>query len=96
MTERIRAKIAADITGLSVRAVQAMAARGELPGAAKLGKVWTFDEARLRAWVRQREAVACRPISTGATASGGRGFRFKGATIDAAYERLFSPKRASA
>lgn len=96
MKERVRSSRASEITGLPVRTVQALAARGELPGAAKLGKVWTFDEARLRAWVRQGEAKACRGISIGATASGGRACRFPAATIDAAYERLFSPKQRSA
>lgn len=49
--ECIRPRQAAGITGLTVRAIQAMALRGELPGAAKLGGSWTFDEATLRTWI---------------------------------------------
>lgn len=59
--ERIDARAAALITGRSVRAVQDMAARGQIPGAAKIGRAWTFDEMTLRDWIRQLEAeVAAR------------------------------------
>lgn len=90
MTERIRAARAADITGLPVRTVQHMAARGELPGAAKLGKVWTFDERRLRAWLREREAAACRAISIGEDKRGGPASRLTAGNTEDRYERLFS------
>jgi hypothetical protein len=32
-----------------------MAAQGRIPGAAKIFNRWTFEEAALRAWVRERE-----------------------------------------
>lgn len=54
--ERIRAIEASDILGVELRTVQAMAARGELPGAAKVGKLWTFDEPALRQWIKERSA----------------------------------------
>jgi excisionase family DNA binding protein len=54
--ERIRAHVAAGILGVEVRTVQALAARGDLPGAAKIGGLWTFDEAALRQWIKEREA----------------------------------------
>ena len=44
---RVRLSAAVDATGLTARGVQAMAARGEIPGAAKIGRVWTFDAAIL-------------------------------------------------
>lgn len=56
--ERIRPAAVARITGLSLRQVQAMAAAGLLPSAAKLGSVWTFDERRIRAWLVERERAA--------------------------------------
>ena len=96
MPERVRVSQVADITGLEPRTIQAMAARGDLPGAGKMGKVWTFDERAIRAWVRRREAESCRTISIGVVGSGGRECKLTGATTDEAYERLFSPKRASA
>ncbi len=40
------------ILGLKKRTVEALAARGELPGAAKLANRWTFDLGMLRAYVR--------------------------------------------
>lgn len=33
-----------------------MAARGELPGAAKIGQVWTFDPDKLRRFIEAKEA----------------------------------------
>ena len=37
------------------RTIEAMAARGELPGAAKIGRRWTFNLAALRAYVEEQE-----------------------------------------
>ena len=54
--QRIRAPAAAAMLGVSPRSVQAMAARGDLPSAAKIGKVWTFDPATLSRWISDREA----------------------------------------
>lgn len=50
--ERVRAYEAAGVLGISVRTVQALAARGELPSAAKVGGLWTFDEKALRSWLK--------------------------------------------
>jgi hypothetical protein len=60
-TARIEKHRAAQILGCSPRAVVSMAAAGKLAaaGAAKLCREWTFDEKRLRAYVRQKEAEAC-------------------------------------
>ncbi|MGU3496128.1 helix-turn-helix domain-containing protein [Xanthobacteraceae bacterium A53D] len=52
--ERIRSHSAASILGVETRTVQALAARGEVPGAAKIGGLWTFDEAALRNWIKER------------------------------------------
>jgi hypothetical protein len=72
--ERGTAADAAAILGLKPRKLQAMAARSEIPGAAKLGRQWTFDLAELRRFVEQREQeTKCRgsekrrPAATGAT-----------------------------
>jgi hypothetical protein len=46
--ERIRTTHAAEILGSTPRTVQALALRGELPDAARIGGVWTFSEAALR------------------------------------------------
>jgi Meiotically up-regulated gene 113/Helix-turn-helix domain len=47
MNGRIQARAAASLLGVTARTVQNLANRGELPGAAKIGKVWTFDPQKL-------------------------------------------------
>ena len=61
MRERERGLVAhaCSILGLPERTVQGMAARGELPGAAKLGKRWTFNLEALRQFVKEKEREAC-------------------------------------
>jgi excisionase family DNA binding protein len=55
MSERIQTDRAREILGISRRSVQNLAARGELPSAAKCGRNWTFNEADLRRYVAERE-----------------------------------------
>lgn len=73
--ERIRADRAAIILGIEIRTVQALALRGELPGAAKIGGVWTFEEAALRNHIKERTTCPRdrRPLNThtGEVASSG-------------------------
>jgi Helix-turn-helix domain len=57
---RIQSAAAARILGVSQRSVQGLALRGELPGAARIGGVWTFDAERLATFVEQRECDAER------------------------------------
>lgn len=52
--ERIRVEAASAILGVTPRCVQSLAARGELPSACKIGKIWTFDEVALRNWIKER------------------------------------------
>ncbi|WP_428492142.1 helix-turn-helix domain-containing protein [Rhodopila sp.] len=101
MAERIRASGVADITGLGVRTVQAFAASGELPGAIKLGHLWTFDPAKIRLWMRQQELKTCqarnskKPPSTSVKrrSYGGDILGTPAAAIDEAFARLMQPKR---
>ena len=99
--ERITAKQAAAILGLKPRKLQAMSARGEIPGAAKLGRQWTYDLAKLRRFVEQREQ-ACqnekpRPDATGATKSFGAKSRLKGSASGGRLGQMIqqSQKRAA-
>jgi Helix-turn-helix domain len=57
---RIQSATEARILGVSQRSVQGLALRGELPGAARIGGVWTFDAERLATFVKQREYDAER------------------------------------
>lgn len=53
--ERVTIEDAVPITGLSARTMQEMAARGLIPGAAKLGRRWTFDLHKLRKMIEAKE-----------------------------------------
>ncbi len=67
--ERVTIPEAERITGLCARTLQHMSARGKIWGAAKLGRRWTYDRQRLRAWVLANESAAeSRNGSTSATA----------------------------
>ncbi len=55
-TERCMIEEAHLITGLPERTLQSLSAQGQIWGAAKLGRRWTYDRQRLRAWVRAKEA----------------------------------------
>ena len=57
-TPRVRAAVIAETTSLSVRKVQELAAQGRMPGAGKLGGVWTFDPEKVRAWILRAEEMA--------------------------------------
>jgi hypothetical protein len=63
--ERIRPTEVARLTSLSLRQIQSMAVAGRIPGAAKLGGVWTFDPDKIAAWVRAAEREALRSGSAG-------------------------------
>jgi predicted DNA-binding transcriptional regulator AlpA len=95
--ERIRVADVARITSLSVRKVQELAVARKLPGAAKLGGVWTFDPARVRQWIKEQEDVcpASPETSTSEERRGGAESRLPDASIEAAYEQLIHGKRRS-
>jgi hypothetical protein len=88
---RIQSAAAARILGVSQRSVQELALRGELPGAARIGGVWTFDSERLAAFVSQRErdAEACN-IDVPRTARPPS--RPTQARVNAAYQQLMASR----
>ena len=95
--ERIQTAQAAAIVGMSKRSVQGMAARGSIPGAMKpAGGRWTFDEARLHLWIKQREDEACRGTYTVEAPSGGDEYRLAGRSVDEVYKRLIKRKPKAA
>ena len=55
MRERITIEDAQPLIGLPIRTVQAMAAKGEIPGAAKMRRRWTFDRVKLEGWIVHKE-----------------------------------------
>jgi hypothetical protein len=54
--QRCTLQTATAMLGLSARAVQALAARGDIPGAAKIGRRWTFDLDTLRRFIKNKES----------------------------------------
>ena len=83
---------AAGILGLKNRKVQAMSQRGEIPGAAKMGRQWTYDLAELRRFVAQQEKTCAsgkpRPDVTGGGIPFGARLKFAGTASDGRLVRM--------
>src|SRR5262249_42615477 len=99
--ERGTVRQAAGILGLPERTVQDLAARGEIAGAAKFGRRWTFDFGKLRRLVRQKErqtwqSARHRADATGGLARYGGGLGFAGENSDGRFTRLTRRLRACA
>jgi hypothetical protein len=90
---RIQSAAAARTLGVSQRSVQELALRGELPGAARIGGVWTFDADRLAAFIKQRECDAERQVVSGKPQPPGK--LPTRAQTNAAYARLMESRRAA-
>ena len=99
--ERVPIERASSILGVPPRTVQALAARGEIPAAAKIGRRWTFDLAALRGYVKFRESQSCRSaeprgiVIGGGIRSGGAS-RSRGARSGSAYEQTMLRLRKAA
>ena len=94
MSRRVQSGEAATLMGLSLRAVQSRAARGEIPGAAKLFGTWTFDPVKLAKFISGEESkCAAMTTFTKGPASIGCAPRSAGASIEKAYERAISKAR---
>jgi excisionase family DNA binding protein len=99
--ERVNSERAGQILGLHPRTVQKMAQRGEIPGAAKIGRRWTFNEDKLRSFVRQKEretwhAQKHQPDVTGARIFSGAAPKSKAKKYDGPYTRIIQQLRDSA
>jgi hypothetical protein len=97
--ERATIARAVDILGVPERTVQALASRGEIPGAAKIGRRWTFDITLLRSYVAHKVRLSCqsekRPRThIGAAVSSGRGSRSRVPSNDLAYEQAMKRLRS--
>ena len=94
--ERITIPEAVMITGLCERTLQQLSQRGEIWGAAKLGRRWTYDRLRLRAWIAAKEnAVTNRIGSTSATEFSTRVSPSRGESIDNPLRRAIEQKLRS-
>jgi cytochrome oxidase assembly protein ShyY1 len=66
--ERINSARARGIAGVSERKMQKKSERGQIPGAIKIDGLWTYDEAKLRAWLNDREKHQCQQRKAAANA----------------------------
>jgi hypothetical protein len=100
--ERVDKYGASGILGVAPRTVVTMATKGELSGAAKIGRAWTFDAAKLRDYVRRKEIEACRrnemplPAAIGAMGSSGAVRRSKVSSDGGLYTQTIQKLRVSA
>ena len=89
----LTSKEVADKLRLTVRGVNKMAARGALPGATKIGRLWRFDRYRLAGFIKanERRPSQWRP-STNETKSGGPEPSGTGSSTDNRLEQLLGLK----
>jgi len=89
---------AVSILGKEARTVRAMASRGEIPGAAKIGGTWTFNLDRLRDYVASKEREiwqSARPqrAVSGATTSSMGGYKPAAKISNGHYEQTIQQLR---
>jgi hypothetical protein len=89
---------AVSILGKEARTVRAMAGRGEIPGAAKIGGTWTFNLDRLRDYVTSKEREiwqSARPqrAVSGATTSSMVGYKPAAKISNGHYEQTIQQLR---
>ncbi len=95
----IRAGKVAALSGFPVRTIQELSAKGGIPTARKLGKVWVYDEDAVKAWIRRGDPQCRQPTTKiyfkGVT-YGGDASALGAKSIDLAYEHALRPKRVAA
>lgn len=100
MPERVLVSRVCFITGLPPRTVQLLASKGQIPGAAKLGSRWTFNEATVRGWVDQ-EVKRCQErtritTSIAGAPSGMPVLKSAARSYEQAYTQMMAKRRAAA
>jgi hypothetical protein len=100
--ERVTINVAESILGLKRRNIQAKSARGEIPGAAKIGGLWTYNLAKLRGYVEQEEERQWqqsvrrhRPVATGAAIPCGAALSSMVVKSDGRYKQITRRLRQS-
>jgi len=103
---RKRCKMAGAVSRLAeeARTIRDMAARGEIPGAAKLRGVWSFDIQLLDAFVAEKERQTCLnatharplPAASGEMAFSMAGYKPAAKTSNGHYEQTIQRLRQAA
>lgn len=93
MAERVLIRRICEITGLAQRNIQSLAKQGKIPSAVQIGKLWTFDETKVRRWIERREPKEWRETSTGAARHIGRASPLMAGNIEEAYIRAIGLRR---
>ena len=85
------------ILGLKRRNIQAKAARGAIPGAIKLGNLWTFDVAELGNYLKMQGEQQCaarlQPDASGVVKSFGAAFTSMAGNSDGRYKQVIQKLR---
>jgi hypothetical protein len=95
---RISKTEAAPMLGLSPRALVDAARLGRIPGAARIGRDWTFDPTKLKGLVERKESEACespRAVAIGVVPSFGERRLSVASATDGLYGRTISSLRSS-
>lgn len=91
VTPRVRVEYVAERLCVAPRTVQEMAARGAIPGAARIGKFWTFDRLKFDLFVETRESVwPQNQTSTNEKVSGGSERLSTAGSTERAFARAMS------
>lgn len=94
MSERVRIDFVCELTGMQRRHAQLMAKRGEIPSAARYGRLWTFHGPTVKQWAKKQEEKSWQTkTSIDVARPGGLASKLTGRTYAEAYERLLSLKR---
>ncbi len=95
--ERCTIEKAELILGLKRRNIQAKAARGAIPGAIKLGNLWTFDVAELGNYLKRQGEQQCaarlRQDASGVIKPFGAAFTSPAGNLDGRYKQVIQKLR---
>jgi len=91
MSDRVRIDFVCEVTGMQRRHAQQMAQRGDIPSAARYGRLWTFHGPTIKQWAKKQEERSWQTkTSIDVARPGGLASKLTGKTYAEAYERLLS------
>jgi predicted DNA-binding transcriptional regulator AlpA len=95
MSDRVRLDFVCEITGMQRRHAQQMAKKGQIPSAARYGRLWTFNRQIVTEWAAEKERATWQTRTfIDAARSGGVGFSPTTKSYAKAYEQHVRTKRS--